>query len=212
MLVTGLLIHCYSKVVSIISIGDKLHFPLKEILPHIITKPLPCRCCKQHSVLCFFSTLDLAMIQLRLAESQLISEHSVPPHVQVLLHMLVTPVQIGLMEKGSLPVISSCKHWVQICTRLPTVPKRWQGEETCGVVFLGRPLHLTSPVLYNLSLDMVPSGLTPAETWFCGLSAWFALWDQSNVACLVQTPTDHYSTIHAASQALDGHQNKNKSQ
>lgn len=157
------------------------------------TKPLPCWCCKQRSVLRFFSTLDPAMIQLLLAESQLIAEHSVPPHVQVLLHMLVTPAQTGLVEKGSLPVRSSCKHWVQICTRLPTVPTRWQGEKTCGVVFLGRPLHLTSPVLYNLSLDMVPSGVTPAETWFCGTSAWFALWDrpypdQSNVACLVQTP------------------------
>lgn len=110
MLVTGLLIHCYSKVVSIVSIGDKLRFPVKEILPHTITKPLPCWCCKQRSILRFFSTLDPAMIQLLLAESQLIAEHSVPPHVQVLLHMLVTPAQTGLMEKGSLPVRSSCKH------------------------------------------------------------------------------------------------------
>ncbi|KAL6490631.1 hypothetical protein MHYP_G00009760 [Metynnis hypsauchen] len=41
------------------------------------------------------------MIQLPKAESGLINEHNVPPHVQVPVHVLPTPAQMGLEVKGS---------------------------------------------------------------------------------------------------------------
>lgn len=100
------------------------------------------------SIAFFVSTLNFeTTIQLLLAYSLLTGEHYVPPHVQVLLHLLPILVQTGLIAKasrGSLPgsptrseincvqsvpdcldkeksPTLSCRACQRICRRFPTV-------------------------------------------------------------------------------------------
>lgn len=71
-----------------------LIFPARDMLPYtIIIKS------------CYFMVSSPHFdptIHLLYTEYRLITEHDVPPNVQVLVHMLQTPVQTGLKEKASL--------------------------------------------------------------------------------------------------------------
>lgn len=110
-------------------------------------------------------------------ESGLMVEHGVPPHVQVPVHILVTPVQTCLMVKGSwqaatkpeiawslfyiIWVESRCRIILQICRRLLTVLK-------CQL----HRLSLTSSIIGNFVFNLeIVLELTPnnAASWFCSL-------------------------------------------